>query len=370
MRHEQEVKDYIESLIQESPKTKEDYRRVFAQRKRERLVKFRDRFLKHQRSAINLIKRVDYTNIKPKLVFCPIKDKPIWDYLRHCVSSAPHKGRAGRQLHYFVVDMNSKGILGIIDIGSDVEALTNRDEYVGWKDASTRRNQLKYIGNLGTAVAIAPFGLLTGGKLISVLSTCSTVSEHWDKRYGDELAAISTTSLFGKSSQYNRLKEFKYLGVKTSEFASSFISPYGVKLMRSFIMGSSLGTDRLAGKGSLGPIDLMRVSLDILKWRNKGLNLPRMDRGVYFAERGPNALEFLRGEDKDFIEVSRSQEEIVEWWQDRWYSMRLPKVIDEVSKFDYSVYEWDNQIDLTTESRGSNGKQRENISQANENITT
>jgi hypothetical protein len=346
MKHEQEVKDYIRSLMQESPTTKEEYRRVFALRKRERLLKFRSRFLKYQRSAISLVKRVDYTNIKPKLIFCPTKDRPIWDYLRHCVSSAPHKGRSGRQLYYFVVDLNSKGVLGIIDVGSDVEALTNRDNHIGWKDASTRRNRLKYIGNLGTAVAVAPFGLLTGGKLISVLSTCSKVAEDWQTRYGDELAAISTTSLFGKSSQYNRLKEFKYLGVKTSEFASSFISPYGVKLMRSFILGSTLGTDRFAGKGSLGPIDLMRVSLDILKWR--GIKLPRMDRGVYFAERGPNALSFLRGDDLNFIEASKSQEEFIEWWLDRWYSMRLPKVMDKIKKFDYRVYEWDNQIDLTT----------------------
>jgi hypothetical protein len=300
------------------------------------------------------MKRVDYTNIKPKLVFCPVKDRPIWNYIRHTVSSAPHKGRTGRQLHYFVVDMNSKGIMGVIDVGSDVESLTNRDQHIGWKDMTTKRNRLKYIGNLGTAVAVAPFGLLTGGKLISVLSTSSTVGNDWDERYGDELAAISTTSLFGKSSQYNRLKEFKYLGDKVSSFASSFISAYGAKLMKQFIMGSQLGLDRFAGKGSLGPIDLMMASLDILKMKRK-IELPTMKRGVYFAERGPNALEFLRGDDLEFIEDSRKQEEIIEWWQDRWYGMRLPKVVDKIKKFDYRVYEWDNQIDLTTEDRGSNG---------------
>jgi len=145
--------------------------------------------------------------------------------------------------------------------------------------------------------------------------------------------------------------EITDLGVKRSQFASSFISPYGMKLMRKVILGSTLGTDRFAGKGSLGPIDLMRVSLDILKWRNK-VKLPRMSRGVYFAERGPNALPFLRGDDPNFIEVCKNQDEIIEWWLDRWYSMRLPKVIDEISKFDYRVYEWDNQIDLITTSRG------------------
>jgi hypothetical protein len=357
MEYETEVREFIESIAsQKQPETKEEYRANLADRRRERLLKHRSRLLKYQRSAIRLIERVDYANIEPKLVFCAKKDRPIWDYLRHTISSAPHKGRIGRQLHYFVVDLYSKGVMGVIDVGSDVEALTNRDKYVGWTDISTRRNMLKYIGNLGSAVAVGPFGSLTGGKLISVLSTSKEVGADWMERYGDDLAAICTTSLFGKSSQYNRLKEFKYLGDKVSSFGSSFISEYGVKLMRKFVSGHQIGVDRMAGKGSnLGPIDLMMASLDILKMKKK-VQLPSMKRGVYFAERGPNALAFLRGDDSTFIESSKSQDELVEWWLDRWYGMRLPKVIDEIKKFDYRIYEWDNQIDIAKDKRGSNGK--------------
>jgi hypothetical protein len=345
---ESRVRAYIESLIQESPTTKEEYREVFAKRKRERLIKFRRQMSKYQRSAINLISRVDYSNIKPKFVFCSVKDRPIWNYLRHALSSGPFRGRPGRQLYYFVVDLNSKGIMGVADIGSDVEGMGLRDKHVGWLNVSVRRNRLKYLGNLGSCVPVAPFGWLTGGKLISVLSISSTVSEDWNTRYGDEFAAVNTTSLFGKSSQYNRLKEYKYLGDMRSGFASSYMDPYGISLLRKFVMGTTKGTNKQAGKGHLGPIDLMMTALDILKW--KDAPLPKMKRGVYFAARGPNALEFLRGDDDVFIEENRVQEEIVEWWVDRWYTMRLPKVIDKVNKFDYHIYEWDNQIDAITKS--------------------
>lgn len=69
-------------------------------------------------------------------------------------------------------------------------------------------------------------------------------------------------------------------------------------------------------------------------------------RGVYLALLGDGALEFLRGERDTFEPQTRTQEEIADWWLDRWYSMRWPKKKDEVAAFDYDIYRVDNQIDM------------------------
>ena len=65
--------------------------------------------------------------------------------------------------------------------------------------------------------ALPPYNHLLGGKLISYILASNEVRQIYSKKYGraktiickrkaNLLAAIFTTSLYGKSSQYNRLK--------------------------------------------------------------------------------------------------------------------------------------------------------------------
>lgn len=55
--------------------------------------------------------------------------------------------------------------------------------------------------------ALPPYNYLLGGKLISYILASDEVREVFSRKYGktkyDQLAAIFTTSLYGKSSQYN-----------------------------------------------------------------------------------------------------------------------------------------------------------------------
>ena len=65
--------------------------------------------------------------------------------------------------------------------------------------------------------ALPPYNYLLGGKLISYLLTSNEVRNIYknkyknhitliNKRKADDLVCLFTTSLYGKSSQYNRLK--------------------------------------------------------------------------------------------------------------------------------------------------------------------
>ena len=67
--------------------------------------------------------------------------------------------------------------------------------------------------NLSTCVSIQPFGYnFNGGKLLAKLAFSKEVMNKFKEKFNQELLVISTTGLYGKSVQYDRLKELEYVG--------------------------------------------------------------------------------------------------------------------------------------------------------------
>ena len=346
------MRSYLQKLQVEAPKTKDEVRGILLRRKLEQLQLKRDRLKVVQGRALSLMERVNYNNIRPALIFCSPQDRQVWEYMRNVVSSAPWTQRPGRCLYLFCVDGNSGGILGIVDLGSDMFVLSPRDRYIGW--TQQRRltfGGLRHIANLGTCVPVCPFGVLTGGKFMSVAVTSQGIVDVWDHRYGDKLAAISTTSLFGKSSQYNRLNEYEYLG-NTNGGGIAHIDERGKALFKAFLKEVNFKTKYGTGSRGAGPAggydNTLNKLMSVCQVLDIDFDIFRsgQPRGVYLALLGDGALEFLRGERDTFEPQTRTQEEIADWWLDRWYSMRWPKKKDEVAAFDYDIYRVDNQIDM------------------------
>lgn len=60
---------------------------------------------------------------------------------------------------------------------------------------------------------IQPFGFnFTGGKLLAMLTFSKEVNDYYYKKYNEPLLGITTTSLYGKSVQYDKLKQLKFIG--------------------------------------------------------------------------------------------------------------------------------------------------------------
>ena len=352
LKLETEVRQYLNTLKRSASLTKEETRAVLLERKLELLQMRRGELKRVEGVALSLLRRVDYGNIKPCLVFCAPKDKPVWDYLRNVVSSAPWTDRPGRALFLFCVDQVSGGILGIVDLGSDLAILGPRDRYIGWtQERRLTKGGLRHVMNLGTCVAAAPFGMLTGGKYMSVAVTSRELGETWHKRYGDILAGVTTTSLYGESSQYNRLDEYKYLGT-TNGGGIANVNERGKKMLEAFLKQNEVRTiwGRNAGSGgSAGgynnTLNKVFKACAALKIDPASLGSSQ-PRGVYFCERGPDALPFLRGEIDTFTDTMKTGAEISDWWLQRWYKMRLPKKAAEIAAFDYETYRVDAQMEL------------------------
>jgi len=168
----------------------------------------------------------DYANLKPKMV---LSNGPLaegWNTLRTFSSTMKNNSNIGRNLFYTVTDEVTGKYLGVICISSDFLDLTPRDKFIGWpKDIKTTGNMINHTAIGSTIVPLQPLGFnYMGGKLLALLCLSDTVQEDWKRQYGDVLAGVTTTSLYGNTksnglSQYDGLEHWQKMGFSSGSVA-------------------------------------------------------------------------------------------------------------------------------------------------------
>jgi hypothetical protein len=164
---------------------------------------------------------VDVTQFKIKLEFVNRSENDpnldIWNFYRCNISSFKKENyrQFFRNIQILVKDERTDTILGIIGLSSDFHTLGLRDKYIGWNDKmKCKYKRINNIMNITTCVPTHPFGYnFCGGKLLAMLCFSKEVAAEYKRKYGDTLLGLTTTSLYGKSIQYDRLKCLKYLGL-------------------------------------------------------------------------------------------------------------------------------------------------------------
>lgn len=160
---------------------------------------------------------IDPARIRPRIF--PADDEHFSDLFaitRSCWSMPYNKGY-GRRLRFVVFDEYHEGVIGIVGLQSPPADLDCRDKLFafpsGQKLALVNRTMDAY-----TVGAIPPYSYLLGGKLCAgMISTDSVRQAYWrryagrktlieGKQISQPLAAVTTTSAFGRSSMYSRLK--------------------------------------------------------------------------------------------------------------------------------------------------------------------
>ena len=284
---------------------------------------------------------IEWPKIQPRFKLVEDdREAAIWDYARNVVSSFPDNAYPGRSMRYYCVDQVSGRWLGIVLLSSPLLLVKPRRLHIGW-DNEQRTELLQRIANIAVCIPIQPFGMLLGGKLLALSTVTDEVLSWFETRYGEEVWAIETTSLFGKSSQYNRLKEFKYLGLTKGYGVSHVPDELWVKINAYHAHKGDLGTGKLAQRYIL--LNQVAAALGI-KLRRGGDHGQR--RGYYWAATTPNACQLFKGEESTPHYYDRPLKVMTDFWLERWYSMRLPKKIDEANAFDVSSYELDRQIPI------------------------
>lgn len=346
LKGEKKIRIVLDELRERMSKELADPRVCQARRRLELLKKRRNELSKIQHRAVSLMAKVNYADFKPRFIVVAPKDRQVWNYCRNCVSSAPYNLRPGRKIFYLVIDEISGGIVGFFELAGELMALAVRDRYVGWdtKTKLKKGRRINHSANIGTCVGIHPFGILTGGKFMILTALSNFFALHWEHRYGDKLAMITTTSLYGKASQYNRIKDFHYAGCSAG-IGTFQIDDRLWSKMRNFAHANSLiMRQSLAYHSIENRWDVMNRICAALKI-DRATQGEKNIRGVYVGFLGDEAQEYMQGKRDDFTVTDKTADEAREFWMNRWYSMRWPKKKDEVRDFDYRVYNVDKQIE-------------------------
>lgn len=170
------------------------------------------------KSKFAIGKHIDPTKIRPSLKFAPQHTEwgDVFGVVRSLWSMPYNKGY-GRRLRFVVFDEHHEAVIGIIGLQSPPADLQCRDKLFQYP----KGRKLELVNSTMDAYsvgAIPPYSYLLGGKLAAGLIATDAIREAYWKQYAGKktemeskmirqpLAAVTTTSAFGRSSMYNRLK--------------------------------------------------------------------------------------------------------------------------------------------------------------------
>jgi len=244
----------------------------------------------------NSISFDEVSNIKIKLEFVENdKQIDIWNYYRKNVSSLKKNIGAkliGRQIYILVKDLTTNKYLGIISLCSDAYSYEKREEYIQWSNEE-KTLKLKYIMNMSTCVPLQPFGFnFTGGKLLTMLAFSKEVQDYYYNKYNEPLLGITTTALYGKSIQYDKLKELTFIGYTKGNSVKD-IPPEVTKICNDYLKFEYGYNYKLAKK-----FIILQSAFDKLGISKEDI-LSSNPKGIYFGFTSDKSKDFLRGKSKE-----------------------------------------------------------------------
>jgi hypothetical protein len=291
---------------------------------------------------------LEIDKLKPKLIFCESQyERNLWDFYRIYTSALRYSKSCGRTIKILVQDSVTSLYIGILCLSSDVLILTDRDKHIGW-NKDIKQTNLNNIMNLSCCVPLQPFGFnMNGGKLLTALAFSKEVYDYYYKKYNTKLCGIITTSVYGKSVQYDRLPFIKLIGMTKG---------YGDMHIPNVVYNKCI---EYCKKYKIDLLKFNNVSSGKLKKIIYILNEIGLDktylvhgqsRGIYFGYISKMSESYLKGEISDLNEINdvnlKNIRECYLWWKDRWACKRLENLIQTNRiKNEIVLYEYDETYD-------------------------
>jgi hypothetical protein len=307
----------------------------------------------------------DYAKLKPIMVLSNGVLAETWNAIRTFSSTMKNNSNIGRNLFYTVTDEVTGKYLGVICISSDFLDLTPRDNSIGWsRDVKTQQGMINHTAIGSTIVPLQPLGFnYMGGKLLALMCLSDTVQKDWKRQYGDVLAGVTTTSLYGNTksgglSQYDGLEHWNKMGFSSGSVA--FEPSKSTKRMvfdwikenhprKYFEWWDAKNTKGLPLKR-----DHKNRSLNFAYGK---LKIPKQlirtehQRGIYFSPLYSNTSEFLRKEiteDKLVKSFDTSEETLANIWKTKYAKGRI-SMLKKKNTVSYETLFYDDLIYLSWE---------------------
>lgn len=329
------------------PEGKDSYRRVHRMARRHEIDKRRDRI-----RALWKVYKDRFANgaeVRPEEIVPRLEPIAIGDdeknelfWLARMYWSLPYSQGYGRRMRFFLWDDSTGCLIGLLGLQSPPLDFAIRDVRFAYpKNEKTRIvNQMMDAYTVG---ALPPYNQLLGGKLAAYALAAKEVREAYRRRYAGmvtrleertippRLIAITTTSAFGKSSVYDRVKDangnliLESLGVIEQTHGTYHLN--GVyPLVKDFLKRyHALETSHGYG---VGP----RVRWQVLRKGLRKLGLPetliqhRVPREVFLVSHLKNLGDYASGGAGRPLWHHRKFDDLAGFWRNRWLLPRWQRI--------------------------------------------
>lgn len=278
------------------------------------------------------------SSIKPIIEVCKTQEQHDLFRIYRYYWSSPYSEYVGRRIKLIIRDaaIKSKPVIGIAALGSPIIHIPERDEWIGW-DKETRTNNLIYAMDAYVIGALPPYNNLLGGKLISYILASNEVRRIYSTKYGrtktilrkrkaNLLAAIFTTSLYGKSSQYNRLKyknRLLYIPIgSTKGFGTLHLTQETFSSMVEYLRSENMDVGNDFGDGPSWRMRVIRSVGAKLGFEADILLQHSYKRSIYCVPLAQNSSLFLSSTDSNLKPYNLPLSQLVSYWRKRWLSNR------------------------------------------------
>jgi len=287
-------------------------------------------------------------NLKIEIEFVEsIKQKDIWNFFRKNTSSFRSNKYPGKIIRMLIKDKTSKKYLGILELHSDLKAMKDRDEYIGWNRTNKfDEKKINHIMNISCCVGLQPISYnLLVGKLLVGICFSKEVQDYMFKKYGHYIAGYTTLGLYGKSSQYDRSKYINFIGYTKGAVPNlpdtlyDRMKKFGEDCGLDFSKKNNSGIGDGRRKNIKKILQLLGLKYDILDHNIK--------RGIYFGYTGKKCKDFLVGKANSYEIDVITLEEIVNYWKNRWAMPRYTRLT--TKKFDNDKTKKNDNLCLKTD---------------------
>ncbi len=300
--------------------------------------------------------RID--RITPVLVPCTSeRDHELFRFL-NATWSAPQGRYLGRRLRFIVRDYGHpvRPVMGILSLGSSIVRCKERDAQIGWSPELKRRNLIS-IMDITVLGAVPPYSFVLGGKLMCYLAASDQIRNYYRKRYAgrkteqlrrceNELALLVTSSLFGRSALYNRVRFdgedlFEPIG-QTGGYGTLHLSTTTVALMKELLASQETLPANRFGDGPNWKMRLVRTACDALGIDHEVVLHHGLRKSLYVVKTAHNSLEYLRGECDGLNYRQRPAKKLIGYWKERWLHPRAARneIMEQVRAFRPSRWQY------------------------------
>jgi len=257
--------------------------------------------------------------ILPKLKFVETgKDEDLYDYYINVTSSIPQSKIPGRVLKILIYDELSKKYIGLLQLSIDLLLNDHKREFFNLDKNKYNRfkKRIRDNGaNITVCVPLQPFGFnFCGGKLLAMLAFSKEVYQYYFQKYHVKLKYLITLSIHGKSIQYDRVKQLKFIGY-TAGYGTGHLSKELIEMMKDYVK-------IIRPKHSIKKMSKCTIANII----TQDLNLERnflqhgKKRGIYIGVTGSKSIQYIKKEvceNEWKPDILKSIDDIYKYWLNR-----------------------------------------------------